>query len=308
LHISVVSPVYKAPKILPELVARLEKSLSEITNSFEVILVDDGCPWDSWSVIEELAKDFKFIKGIKLSRNFGQHHAITAGLDYAKGDWIVLMDCDLQDSPHEIINLYEEAKKGFDIVFAERISRKDSSLKKATGYVFAKIYSSLTGTNVNSKIGNFGIYSFKVIEAYKCLREPFRLFGPLINWVGFSKSSIEVEHGNRYEGQTSYSFTKLLSLAGEAILVNSERPLKWMIKLGGFFVVLSFAIIIYYINKYLNGQVAEPGFMSLILSIWFVFGSIMMSLGIIGLYISRVFQTVRNRPLYFVQKSTQKIQ
>ena len=107
MHISIASPVYKAPEILPELVARLEESLTKITDSFEVILVDDGCPWDSWSVVERLAEKYKFIKGIKLSRNFGQHYAITAGLDYAKGEWVVVMDCDLQDEPEIIINLYK---------------------------------------------------------------------------------------------------------------------------------------------------------------------------------------------------------
>ncbi len=160
LHISIVSPVYKAPEILPELVARLEESLTKITNSFEVILVDDGCPWDSWSVVERLAEKYSFIKGIKLSRNFGQHYAITAGLDYAKGEWVVVMDCDLQDRPDEIFNLYSKALGGWEIVQARRMDRKDRFIKKLTSRLFHILYSFLSGINSDSSIGNFGISAF----------------------------------------------------------------------------------------------------------------------------------------------------
>ena len=160
LHISIVSPVYKAPEILPELVARLEESLTKITNSFEVILVDDGCPWDSWSVVERLAEKYSFIKGIKLSRNFGQHYAITAGLDYAKGEWVVVMDCDLQDRPDEIFNLYSKALGGWEIVQARRMDRKDRFIKKLTSRLFHILYSFLSGINSDSSSGNFGISAF----------------------------------------------------------------------------------------------------------------------------------------------------
>jgi dolichol-phosphate mannosyltransferase len=154
MHITVVSPVYKAPKILPELIERLEKSLSKITDSFDIILVDDCCPWDSWSVIESLCSKHTFIRGIKLSRNFGQHYAITAGLDYAKGDWVVVMDCDLQDQPEEIHKLLNEAQKGYDLVLAARRKRRDRFFKRSFSILFYKILSYLSGATYDARIAN----------------------------------------------------------------------------------------------------------------------------------------------------------
>jgi glycosyltransferase involved in cell wall biosynthesis len=138
MHISVVSPVYKAPTILPELVERLRIALSKITDSFEIILVDDGCPLNSWEIIAELSNKHSFVRGIKFSRNFGQHYAITAGLDHSQGEWIVVMDCDLQDQPEEIYKLYQKAKSGPDIVLAMRYERKDSTYKKALSNILSR--------------------------------------------------------------------------------------------------------------------------------------------------------------------------
>lgn len=210
MHISVVSPVYKAPKILPELVARLERSLAEITDSFEVILVDDGCPWDSWSVVEELTQNYTFVKGLKLSRNFGQQYAITAGLDYSIGEWVVVMDCDLQDRPEEIPRLYKEAQKGFDIILAARSNRKDSVLKKFTSKLFYKLLSYLTGAKYDHRIANFGIYSGLIIQNINLFRESIRFFPGLVQYVGFRTSTLNISQNSREYGESSYSISKLL--------------------------------------------------------------------------------------------------
>ncbi len=302
MHISVVSPVYKAPKILPELVARLEKSLTEITDSFEVILVDDGCPWDSWSVIEDLSNDFKFIKGIKLSRNFGQHYAITAGLDHAKGEWVVVMDCDLQDQPEEISKLYNEAQNGFDIVLAARENRKDSITKKFISHVFHKIYSYLSDIKSDNTIANFGIYNQKVIREYNRFKEASRSFPSIIEKLGFNKTKVRVEHANRFEGQTSYSFFKLINLSMDVILSNSNKPLKLTVGLGFLISASSFILATYNLIAGILGIITVPGFTSTIFSIWFVGGLVLFVLGVLGLYIGKVFDEVKGRPLFIVDK------
>jgi dolichol-phosphate mannosyltransferase len=300
LHISVVSPVYKAPKILPELVARLEKSLNEITDSFELILVDDGCPWDSWSVIEALAKDFKFIKGIKLSRNFGQHYAITAGLDQAKGDWVVVMDCDLQDQPEEIHKLYSEVQNSFDIVLAARENRKDNPLKKLFSKFFYRLLSYLSGAKYDNRVANFGIYSQKVISAINQFREPIRYFPGLVQYVGFKSTIINISHASREEGQTSYNLKRLYKLALDVILAYSDKPLSMIIRLG---LLCSFTAFLYgcfTIWQWYNGQIIVLGYTSLIASLWFLSGVILSTLGIIGLYLGKTFQATKNRPLYLI--------
>ena len=302
MHISVVSPVYKASTILSELVLQIKNGLTEITESYELILVDDGCPWNSWEIIEDLIKTYPFIIGIKLSRNFGQHHAITAGLDCASGDWIVIVDCDLQDNPLEIKNLYKKANEGYDIVFASRFERKDNFFKRLGGLIFSRIYNFLSGSKIDRRIGNFGIYSKKSIDAYKKLKEPFRLFGPLINWVGYKKTTIEIPHQNRQDGKSSYSLKKLLNLAFEAIIVNTDKPLKILIKLGFTIVIVSFAIVTYYFTQFLKGEILQPGFISLILSLWLICGILMFSIGILGIYLTKIFSTIKNRPIYIIDQ------
>ena len=302
MHISVVSPVYKAPKILQELVARLEASLIEITDSFEVILVDDGCPWDSWSVIEELCKKYKFIKGIKLSRNFGQHYAITAGLDQAKGEWVVVMDCDLQDQPEEIGKLLYEAKSGFDIVLAARMNRQDNYLKKKTSQLFYKLLSSLSGAKFDHEVANFGIYNFAVINTIISMREPIRYFPGLVNWVGFKSTKISVRHSNRTDGRSSYSWNKLFALALDVILSYSDKPLRLIVKLGLIISLLAFSFVGFSVWQWYRGVILVPGFTSLIASVWFLSGILISTIGTIGLYVGKTFEAAKNRPIYVISK------
>jgi dolichol-phosphate mannosyltransferase len=302
LHISIVSPVYKAPEILPELVARLEESLTKITNSFEVILVDDGCPWDSWSVVERLAEKYSFIKGIKLSRNFGQHYAITAGLDYAKGEWIVVMDCDLQDRPDEIFNLYSKALGGWEIVQARRMDRKDSLIKKLTSRLFHILYSFLSGINSDSSIGNFGIFHRKVIREFNKMKEVSRSFPSLVEHLGFNRTTVNVKHSERYDGKTTYTFSKLINLTIDVILSNSNKPLKLTIKLGFFISTFSFILAFYNIFAHFSGIIKVEGFTTTVFSIWFVGGLLLFVMGILGLYISKIFDQVKNRQLFVVAK------
>ena len=301
VHISVVSPVYKAELIVDELVKRLTEQLIKITDSYEIVLVEDCGPDNSWKKIEEQCKKDSHIVGIKLSRNFGQHHAITAGLDNCRGEWVIVMDCDLQDRPEEIPNLYNKAIEGYDIVFARRAHRKDGFLKKMTSDLFAKFFAWLSGTETDSTIANFGVFSRKVINAVCSMREPMRSFNPMIAWIGFNSTSIDVVHASRFEGRSSYNYSKLLKLAIDIALAYSDKPLRLTIKLGFSISAITFMFIIFNIYKYITGQISQPGYASIILSIWLLSGIIIFVLGIIGLYISKIFEGIKDRPLYIIK-------
>ncbi len=301
-EISVVIPVYRAENIIGELVSQLDIALKSIVNSYEIILVDDYSPDQSWNTINTICTSNEKIKGIKLSRNFGQHYAITAGLDHAQGNWIVVMDCDFQDSPTEISNLYNKSKEGYDIVLARRVSRQDSFLKKTFSRMFWKTLGYLTGTNIDHTVANFGIYSKRVIDSVCSLRESIRFFPSMVLWVGFSKTSIDVQHQERHSGKSSYNFSRMFKLAIDVMLAFSDKPIRLVIKTGFFISLFSVLVGIYYFFLNLAHRIVVPGYTSIIISIWFLGGLIILILGILGLYIGKIFEGVKNRPIYIVEK------
>ena len=302
-YISIVSPVYRSELILPELVSRISAAIEPITNNYEIILVEDGGPDQSWAVIEELAKDRPFLKGIKLSRNFGQHYAITCGLDHAKGDWVVVMDCDLQDRPEEIMNLYSKALEGYDVVLASREQRQDKYVKKLFSKLFYRTLGYLTGSEQDETIANFGIYERQVIAAVVSMRESIRYFPTMIKWVGFKQTKLNVKHSARADGDSSYNFKKLLNLALDIILAFSDKPIRLVIKLGLLISLCSLVIALYYIVKWLNGGVVVVGYTSLIVSVWLLSGFTISTLGVIGLYLGKTFEGVKQRPIYLKSKT-----
>ena len=225
--ISVVVPVYKAENCLDELYRRLVAALEPITSDFEIILVEDCGGDNSWQVIERLATADKRVRGIQFSRNFGQHYGITAGIDHCQGDWVVVMDCDLQDRPEEIPRLYAKAQEGYDIVLARRIARQDPLLKRITSLLFYRLFSYLADIEYDGASGNFRIMSRKVVASFRRMGEQLRFFGGLVQWLGFPTTSIAVEHAERFEGNSTYNFTKLWKLATETIIarrVHSGMP------------------------------------------------------------------------------------
>ena len=302
MYISIVSPVYKAEKIVPELVLRIINSVEKITPNFEIILVEDGSPDNSWDQIEKACFADKRIKGIKLSRNFGQHYAITAGLDNAKGEWVVVMDCDLQDQPEEIVNLLNKATEGFEIVVAKRVNRKDFFIKRLFSYFFYRVLSYLTGTIQDSEVANFGIYHKKVITSVCQMRESIRYFPTMVNWVGFKRTNLEVEHSKRLVGKTSYNFKKLINLSLDVILAFSDKPIRIIIKIGTIISLFSFLFALLSIIRYFTGDITVSGYTSLIVSIWFLSGLILMTLGTVGLYVGKTFEGVKNRPIYLISE------
>lgn len=303
MKLSIVSPVYRAEKIVEELVKQIKIAVSTITDDFEIILVNDYSPDNSWlKIVEECAKDTR-VKGIDLSRNFGQHYAITAGLSYAKGEWVVVMDCDLQDRPDEIPNLYHKALEGYDSVFAQRIERTDTFLKRFLSRSFYVFFSYLTETKQDPTVANFGIYNRKVIDAILSMNDQIRFFPTMVQWVGFRKYYLPVEHAVRFEGKTSYNFKGLVRLAMNTIIAFSDKPLRLTAKTGFAIASLSFFIGFIYFIMYVTGFTKVIGFTSLILSVWFLSGVIMMILGMLGLYIGKVFEKVKKRPVFILQNS-----
>lgn len=300
--ISVVSPVYRAESIIKELVKQNINALSKITDNFEIILVEDYSPDGSWNEIVEACKIDSRVRGIKLSRNFGQHYAITAGLRYAKGEWIVVMDCDLQDNPKEIVNLYNKALEGYNIVYARRFERQDRFLKRMSSNLFFSVYNYLSGLKSDSSIANFGIYNHKVINSFNRMGEQSRSFGALLSHLGYKQTAIDVEHLNRYEGKTSYSFKKLVRLAVDICLANSNKPLVLTVKLGFTVSFLSILLAIYNVIAYFTHIIDVPGYTTTVFSIWFVGGILMLIMGILGLYIGKIFDEVKARPLFVVEE------
>lgn len=300
---SIVSPVYKAEKIVSELVKRIVDSVEAITDDFEIVLVCDGSPDNSWlSIKEECAKD-KRVVGVNLSRNFGQHYAITAGMRYAKGEWIVLMDCDLQDRPEEIPRLYEKACEGYDIVQSRRMNRKDGFFKQLSSKAFHVVFDWFSGMKTDGAIGNLGIYHRKVIDAFNSMEETSRSFGTLLSYVGFRKTTLEVEHSERFEGKSSYSFRTLMKLMFDVTISNSNKPLRIIVVFGFVFSLLSFLLAVYNVIAHLVGIVTLQGYTTTVFSIWFVGGVIMMVLGVLGMYIGKIFNQVKQRPLFIVAES-----
>lgn len=300
--ISIVSPVYRAAKILPDLVSEINAVMKKLGEDYEIILVDDRSPDNSWEVMNSLAKQNSNIKIYRLSRNFGQHPTIMAGLSKAKGEWIVVMDCDLQDQPKEIEKLYLKALEGYEVVQASRVVRKDGQLKKLSSKFFYKIFNYLAGIKINNEIANFGIYHRKVIDSILKIDDYIKFFPLFINWVGYHATSIPIEHSERSEGGSSYNFSKLISLALNVIISFSDKPLKLFIGLGTFFSGSSMLIGLWVLIRSIEGKITEPGYTSIILSIWFLSGVMMMCIGIVGIYLGKTFNQTKNRPVFIIDE------
>lgn len=283
------------------LLKRLDRALSAISEDYEVILVNDCSPDDTWAEIKRHASIDKRVKGINLSKNFGQYFAISAGLKYAQGEWIVVMDCDLQNRPEDIPALYAKAQEGWDIVHARRVHTEYKFLKRMSSQMFHSVYDWMSGRQSDDTIAEFGIYSAKVIKEYNKLKEVSRSFNFLIDYLGFRTTSIDVDLDARAdEGSSSYTLSKLLKLAFDSIIADSNKPLRVAVKLGFSISALSFLLAVYNVIAYFFDMAIVRGYTTTIFSIWFATGMILSMLGILGLYIGKIFDQVKQRPIYIV--------
>ena len=305
-QITVISPCYGSPKALEELYQRTAATMAKMGVTFEMILVDDRCPMDSWSVIRKLAEEHANVVAIRLSRNFGQHPAIYAGLAAARGEWIVVMDCDLQDQPEEIEPMYRHALTGFDAVRAKRSQRQDNLFRRFLSDRFYAVLTFLTGVKHSAEIANFGVYHRKVIDGILSWSEDHRYFPAAVQWIGFNVSDINVVHANRKYGKSAYNFSRLLRLALSIIVSFSDKPLRMMVQAGVVVAILSFVISVVYLGVALAGGFEVPGWASIMISLWFMFGCMVFAVGFVGIYVGQVMREAKGRPNYIVDAVLRK--
>lgn len=303
IDISIVSPVYKGESMLEELVSRTTSSITTITDKYEIVLVNDCSPDNSWNAIKSICNRDKHVIGVNLSRNFGQHYAITAGLTITKGKWVVVMDCDLQDRPEEIKNLYNKAQDGYDCVFAQRTERQDNIIRKLQSAMFHSAYTYMTGIKYDKSVGNFGIYNRKVINAVLSMGDAIKSFGPMVDWVGYNRAYQPVKHAARAEGKSSFNLVKLIRQASDGIIGFSNKPLYMVMEFGFFICGLSLLIALIYLLKYLVGGVSVDGFTTIVISLWLLGGIIIMLIGVVGIYIAKIFDRVKQRPSFIIKET-----
>ncbi len=301
VELSIISPVYRAESIVYSLVDRIDQAVRSLDIQYEIILVEDGSPDCSWEAIEKMAAHYSCLKGIKLSRNFGQHVAITAGLQNSNGNWIVVMDCDLQDDPSFIPSLLEKAQTGFDVVVARRINRQDTTRKRLSSIAFHSIFSYMTNKSQDSSIGNFGIYHRKVIDSVLAMGDYSKFFPAQIQWVGFKQTTLSFPHSARFSGTSSYSWRRLLNLASNNILAFSDKPLRLAVVFGFFVSLVSFVLGIMYLFLGILGAIQVSGFVTVIATLFMSTGSIIMVIGVVGVYVGKTFEASKNRPLYLIE-------
>lgn len=303
--ISVVIPVYRASDCLDELYKRVTAAVVSISEDFEMVLVDDGSPDESWAGIAALAEQDDRVRGVRLSRNFGQHNAVSAGLSAARGQWIVVMDCDLQDRPEEIPRLYAKAvDEDYSCVMARRAKRNGSSFKQFQSRMFYRAFAYLTDLDYDGAVSNFSISQRRVIDDVLRLKEAVRYFPGFLFWLGYPTAFIDVEQDPRFAGESSYTFGKLWRHSLDIILAYSNKPLRLCVSVGFGIAFLAFVSGLYYLALAFGWGYAVSGWASLIISLYFLSGIIIVTLGIVGLYVDKIFAEVKQRPHFIVQKRT----
>jgi dolichol-phosphate mannosyltransferase len=300
-EIAVIVPLYNGRPMLSELCERLIASLSTITDDFIIVLVDDVGPDNPWPLIQELGRRDTRIKGVRLSRNFGQHHALTAGIDLARAHWYVVMDCDLQDSPEDIPRLYAKALDGHDLVTGIRRKEGHGVVKRYSSRLFYALFRASSGIPLEWPTSNYRLFSDRVAKGFRTMREQMRFLPASFEWMGFDSVYVELSHRERRAGRSSYTVSKLLRLAINTILAHSQIPLKIVAAFGIVMSFITFAIGIVFFTRALLFGTEVVGWASLIVTMLFV-GSIQIAMmGILGIYIGKTFEETKGRPLYIVK-------
>ncbi|MBR1861961.1 MAG: glycosyltransferase family 2 protein [Lachnospiraceae bacterium] len=301
MDISVVIPVYGCKEALPELYRRLTDTLSKLVNEYEIILVNDACPQDSWSEIERICSYDTHVLGVDLSRNFGQHAAITAGISESSGDYVVVMDCDLQDRPEEISKLYDRIKKEYDIVFSTREGRRDNIIVQLFSKCFHNIFNYFADVNYDFEVGNYCIATRQVVDEFLKMKEQKRDYIMFLKWLGFKSDTIELESDKRFSGKSSYTFSKKVKVAVNMITAQSDKPLGIAIKLGFIIALGAFIYILYLLyNLFVLGNV-PTGWTSTVASIYLMGGLMMSTFGISAIYVGNIFNETKHRPIYVIR-------
>ncbi|MFZ3138472.1 MAG: glycosyltransferase family 2 protein [Thermodesulfovibrionales bacterium] len=307
LAFSVIIPVYNEEENIPELYKRLTTVMEKLCSDdgfsidgYEIILVDDGSTDRSWQLIKELHVIDQRVKGISFSRNFGHHNAITAGLDYARGEAVILMDGDLQDPPEEIPKLYEKFKEGYDLVYGIRQQRQDPVVKKVVSFLFWWVLRKFSGIDIPKGQTMLRIMSRRLVDTIKEMREYSRFIHGIMAWAGFRVTTLEVLHNPRIKGKSKYNIPKMFKLAFHAVSSFSTVPLRIATYTGMITSLISFIISLYFIYQKIFYGIPVLGYASIIVAIFFVGGIQLLVLGMFGEYLGRTYQEVQRRPLYII--------
>ena len=304
MEISIVVPLYNEEKNIRLMHDRLVSSILKITSNFEIIYVNDGSKDNSFLELVKLSNEDERVKYINFSRNFGHQIAVTAGLDYSKGAAVVIIDGDLQDPPEVIPEMYALYKEGFEVVYGQRLIRKgESFLKKITAKYFYRILKKITNINIPVDTGDFRLIDRKIVNDLKNMPEQNKFLRGQIAWLGYRQTSVFFERDERKFGETGYPFSKMLKFALDGITGFSDVPLQFVTKTGIFISFISFLVILYAIFSHFILERTITGWTSLIISSMFIGGVQLISVGIIGEYISRINKNVQNRPLYIVSET-----
>ncbi len=298
VQLSVVIPVYACAGCLIALHERLTQSIAAVTDSYELVFVDDRSQDGGWSVLSELARADAHVRAFRLSRNFGQHAAITAGLSQAAGRWAVVMDCDLQEAPEDIPRLWAAAGEGYDVVRTLRRGRRHPPLKRWASRVYRRL---TLETETSSDYSTLSLISRPVIDAFLRLRDQDREYMIALDWLGFDATTIEIDHAERHEGSSGYTLRRLVKVALDGMFFRSTVLLR-VVVLVGFVVALiglvlaSFEVVDYLIEP----DKTVPGYTSLAVLLLVLAGFIIVSVGVVGLYVGRIFEQVKDRPLFLI--------
>lgn len=304
LKISVITPVYGCTDCLRQLYQKVREAFENAGVEWELVLIDDRGPDDPWPVISQIASEDKRVCGVRLSRNHGQHLAIWAGLTRATGDWVAVIDCDLQDDPSVILELYHAAvDRDVEMILVDRGDWSDSWYRRVASRMFMKIVKILGGLNIDNT-GNFGIYSRKTVETLLRFEEQEVFLPMMVALIGFRSDVYRLNRSKRITGRSSYSFIKLIAMAISIIIRFSDRPLRLSIVVGFSLSFISAIISVALVVFWAFGQFTVPGWTSTVLSVWFLSGLILATLGMHGFYLGKVFAEIKRRPRIIIEETT----
>jgi glycosyltransferase involved in cell wall biosynthesis len=298
-EISVVVPVYGCRDCLRALHGRLTSVLGPNFDDYELVLVDDRSPDGAWQVIEELAREDSHVRGMRLSRNFGQHAAITAGLAAALGDWVVVMDCDLQDPPEEIPRMMGQAAEGYDVVLCKRRERVQSLSRRLAASAYFRAHNMLAKGDLHTNYTNLSLLSRKVVDAFLTLNDRDRQYLLIVHWLGYDRSEIEIKQSNRHAGRSAYARRQLIKVALDGLFFQSTVLLRWIIYTGFLLAFGGVALAGYALLVAIEGR-ALPQWLGLPMLGLFLAAFIIISTGVTGLYVGKIFEQVKGRPLFVV--------
>jgi dolichol-phosphate mannosyltransferase len=302
LRISIVVPVYGCADCLAALHSGLLRELSGLVDDeYEIVFVDDGSRDGAWPLLERIAANDRHVVALQLSRNFGQHAAITAGLAESRGDWVVVMDCDLQHPPEELPRLYRTATEGgYDIVFTRRRGGGHSLFRRAASWTYFTLMNRMIGLEMTTELSNYSVVSRQVVDEFLRVGDRERQYLMILHWLGFRTATIEFDHQERYAGRSAYSLLSLIRFALDGLFFQTTVLLRWIVYLGFVISGAGVGLAIYLVVHHLVSPRTYPGWTSLVVLLLLLAGFIIVSTGVSALYVGKIFGQVKSRPLYVV--------